>query len=208
MTPNETVARNVVLSSSYHRLLSRLGLAQRNRRPRPRPVLGLPSVLAPFPSALCFPPSHLSVYLHLGLTSLHIAAIETTPPPCTIHCCWILFSTMKTREIPRVLPLPALTLCMSRRAIYTCPARLHFWLGGFKTSLQTNGAQGWTFDQDDPPAQPPQPPSRKPRRPRVEDGGSNGRKSRSRPANESSHSTTGCECEFYAKFKFSQRSIT
>jgi len=59
---------------------------------------------------------------------------------------------------------PAFTLYKSRRAIYTCPARLRLWLvlhSASKASLQANGTkQGWTFDQDEPPARPPQPPSR------------------------------------------------
>jgi len=65
---------------------------------------------------------------------------------------------------PQILPFPALTLYKSRRAIYTCPARLRLWLvlhSAPKASLQANGTkQGWTFDQDEPPARPPQPPSR------------------------------------------------
>ena len=209
LTPNETVARNVVLSSSYHRVLSRLCPAQRNRRPRPRPVLELPSVLAPFPSALCFPPSHLSVYLHLGLTSLHIAAIETTPPPCTIHCCWILFSTMKTREIPRVLPLPALTLCLSRRAIYTCPARLHFWLGDSRRLFRPTASHKAgplikttpLLSHHSPLLANQEGLASKMEAAMGERAGLDRR---------SSHRTqqSGCECEFYVKFKFPQRSIT
>lgn len=69
------------------------------------------------------------------LVILNINAPTTVtllPPPRTIrtllHSCWIPFSTMKNMENPQILLLLALTLCRSRRAIYTCLARLRLWL--------------------------------------------------------------------------------
>jgi len=85
--------------------------------------------------------------------------VTLLPPPGTVHSFWILFSTMKTKETPQILPLPVLTLCMSRRAIYTCPARPHLWLVHPRCLFRPTASHGWTFDQDEPPAEPPQLPS-------------------------------------------------
>ena len=110
------------------------------------------------------------------------ATVTLLPPPRTIRSCWILFSTMKTKEIRRTLPLPGLTLCRSRRAIYTCPARLRLWpvlpRRLFRPPAPASHKAG-PLIKTTPLLNHHDPLLANPRRLRVEDGGGHGRKSRS-----------------------------